>query len=279
MQAIKKINNNVALCLDGQNCELIAFGKGIGFPKMPYTITDLSVIDRTYYGVESRYLQLFDEISEVIFELTAEIIEMAQLELDQDIPSKVLFGLADHISFAVERYEKNILVKIPLYYDLQQFYQAEVRVGKRAVTLINQRLKVHLGKEDALGIALHFIDTVEVRPEEDCIDEDAVIQEMTNIIETTFAIQLNKEAINYARFVSHIQYLLKRRQENQPLISDNQKMFRMLKEEYPTVFICVKSMGKFLQKELNWQISEEEQLYLMLHVNRLCSREEREISG
>ena len=35
MKVIKKINNNVALCLDGNQRELIAFGKGIGFKPIP----------------------------------------------------------------------------------------------------------------------------------------------------------------------------------------------------------------------------------------------------
>ena len=48
MKVIKKINNNVALCLDGNQRELIAFGKGIGFKPIPYELTDLSVIERTY---------------------------------------------------------------------------------------------------------------------------------------------------------------------------------------------------------------------------------------
>ena len=34
MKVVKKINNNVAICLDSNNCELVAFGKGIGFPKI-----------------------------------------------------------------------------------------------------------------------------------------------------------------------------------------------------------------------------------------------------
>ena len=46
MRVIKKINNNVALCLDNNNHELIAFGKGIGFPKIPYELDDLNKIDR-----------------------------------------------------------------------------------------------------------------------------------------------------------------------------------------------------------------------------------------
>ena len=51
MKVVKKINNNVAICLDSNNCELVAFGKGIGFPKMPYEIQDLSLIDRTFYDL------------------------------------------------------------------------------------------------------------------------------------------------------------------------------------------------------------------------------------
>ena len=64
MKVIKKINNNVAICLDNNNNELIAFGKGIGFQKVPYELTDISKIERTYYGVNSSYISLINEIPE-----------------------------------------------------------------------------------------------------------------------------------------------------------------------------------------------------------------------
>ena len=57
MQVIKKINNNFAICVDGEGNELIAFGKGIGFPKVPYEIEDLSVINRTFYDIDQKYLE------------------------------------------------------------------------------------------------------------------------------------------------------------------------------------------------------------------------------
>ena len=44
MKVIKKINNNVAICLDNNGKELIAFGNGIGFPKVPYEIHYLNKI-------------------------------------------------------------------------------------------------------------------------------------------------------------------------------------------------------------------------------------------
>ena len=48
MRVIRNINNNVALCLDGNGNEVVAFGKGIGFKKPPYDI-ELNQIQRTYW--------------------------------------------------------------------------------------------------------------------------------------------------------------------------------------------------------------------------------------
>ena len=46
MKVIKKINNNIAVATDGNNREVIIFGKGIGFHEMPYELTDLNKIER-----------------------------------------------------------------------------------------------------------------------------------------------------------------------------------------------------------------------------------------
>jgi len=61
MKVIKKINNNVAVCVDSNGRELIAFGTGIGFKPVPYMINDLNVIQRTYYGINDKYLGLLNE--------------------------------------------------------------------------------------------------------------------------------------------------------------------------------------------------------------------------
>lgn len=57
MQIFKKINNNVALARDAKGRELVVFGKGIGFPAMPYELTDLSAVQRTFYDVNEKYLR------------------------------------------------------------------------------------------------------------------------------------------------------------------------------------------------------------------------------
>lgn len=56
MIAVKKINNKVAVCRDGNQQELIAIGRGIGFPPAPYELTDLSKVDRTFCDVAQQYI-------------------------------------------------------------------------------------------------------------------------------------------------------------------------------------------------------------------------------
>ena len=58
MKLIKKINNNFALAEDSGGNQVIVEGRGVGFNKMPCTITDLSCISHTYYDYDEKYLSL-----------------------------------------------------------------------------------------------------------------------------------------------------------------------------------------------------------------------------
>ena len=99
MKVIKKINNNVALCLDGNQRELIAFGKGIGFKPIPYELTDLSVIERTYYGISPEYQGLLKEIPKEIFDVSGMLVDLAANSIDADFNRNLVITLADHINF------------------------------------------------------------------------------------------------------------------------------------------------------------------------------------
>ena len=64
MRITKKLNNNVALAQDSAGKELIVFGRGIGFPAMPYELTDLSKIQRTFYDIKSSYVDMVATLPE-----------------------------------------------------------------------------------------------------------------------------------------------------------------------------------------------------------------------
>lgn len=275
MKVIKKINNNVAVCMDNNNHELIAFGKGIGFPAMPYELEDLSKIDRTYYGVNENRLNLLNQISEDVFEMSAKIVDYANGIIENELNPNIVFTLADHINFALERYKKGLAIKIPFSYDIQYLYETEMNIGEKAVKYINRKKKTALSKDEAISIALHFVnaENMEIK-KSGKIDESSIIDDITEIIEKKFEFSIDKDGFNYSRFVSHMQYLLKRQESNISVESDNEKIFMMLKEEYHSTYECVLDIGEYIERELGWKLNNEELLYLILHINRLCSRED-----
>lgn len=274
MKVIKKINNNVALCLDNNQHEVVAFGSGIGFPKVPYELDDLSKISRTFYCVDHSYISMLEKIDERIVQVCMQITDYAKKTLPGILSSNVVFTLADHISFAIERLQKGIEIKIPLYYDLAHLYEKEVEVGKYGLRCIQQELRVYLPESEAYAIALHLINAQQMTEENRTFDSEKIILQVTHIIEQYYNIRIKREDFNYSRFVSHMQYLLKRRDKEVSISTHNRQLFEDVKRSFPDIHDCVEDISKYFWDALHWKLNDEELLYLMLHINRLCTRED-----
>ena len=54
VKIIKKINTNAVIALDNAGYEVVALGKGLGFPTVPYELEDLAKIDRTFYDIDPK---------------------------------------------------------------------------------------------------------------------------------------------------------------------------------------------------------------------------------
>lgn len=270
MKVIKKINNNVAVCLDKKGHELIAFGKGIGFPPMPYQITDLSSISMTFYKMDKSYYKLLQEIPEEIFEVSAIIAKKAQMTLNCNLNPNLLPGLADHINFALKRMEKFKEMKMLFSYDVEKLYPLETSLGRYAVKLVQEKLSVKLPESEITNIAMHFVNAEEESVNEKAtLDAEQLIEQITEIIEGEFDTKINRKGFNYNRFVIHLRYYLKRIEEKKQFIDDNGVLFRTMKEELPKIYECAVKISTVIDKRLNSKITEDETLYLMMHINRI----------
>lgn len=274
MKAIKKINNNIAVCLDADNHQLIAVGKGLGFPKMPYEITDLKRIQRTFYNVDSMYVDMASEIPSDILSIAAEIVDLFRLKVPTPITSNLVFTLADHIKFAIERRKKGMVFTAPMQYDIENLYTDEFEMGKKALGIINNKLHANLPSEEASNLAIHFINArnMSTKPNGNEGESD-LISDITDIISGYFEIYIDKHSFSYSRFVTHMQYLLKRQTEGISIHSGNKVMYEDMVNNYPKTADCVKKISKYLAEQRGINLEDEEKFYLMLHVNRLCSRE------
>lgn len=280
MLVTKKINNNVAVCLDGNGRELVAFGKGIGFPSMPYELTDLGRIDRTFYEIGHQYLPLIDEIPEDILMFTARMMDDIRPELSYEISPNIVLTLSDHIAFAIERYKKGVYIQLPSVYDLEHNYPQEIRAGRQFLKAIQDVLHIRLPKNEVQGIAMHFINARNgmAGPENKMQEKnqekfEEMLEQSAKIIEQELEIVVQRDCFNYARFATHMEYLLQRLFKQQHIDSDNIQMYTSIREEYPRISACVEKISDYFHDQLRTKLTEEEKLYLILHVNRLCAKE------
>lgn len=273
MILIKKINNNFALAEDSKGEKIIVEGRGVGFQKMPCEITDFSLITRTYYVFNDRYIDLINSVSQEILDVSNLIYELFVSKVHCNINQNLPFVLADHISFAIQRYEKNINVNMSIRYDLMQLYPIEYEVAKYALKLIRNKLSVNLPVTETTGIMLNLINSE--ADEEKAKEEKAVekhIEQITNIVESDMNIKIDKESFNYSRFQTHLEYLFKRIENKNLIMTENEVLFSDLVEKFPITYQCVENISKYLKDEINVELSKEEKMYVILHVNRLCER-------
>lgn len=273
MKVIRNINNNVAVCLDDNNHELIAFGKGIGFQKAPYEVA-LSQIDRTYYNLEPHYLALLNELPEDVMDVTFEIVQKGSAYLGVEFNRAFLFSLCDHINFAIENLKKGLVLSNPMLNELQHLYENEMLLGKWAIKHIEKRLSIRLPQSEAGNIGLHFINAerqIKQKPEKD--DMEHFVEDITDIIESEMNLIVDRNDFSYSRFVTHLKYLLKRSNRIDQSKIETEKMYDSVCDELPELEPLMEKIKEYITAALHIEPGKEELLYLMLHINRLCARD------
>ena len=273
MRITKKINNNVALALDGAGKEIVVFGRGIGFPAMPYELTDLSKIQRTFYDIKSSYVTMIADLPEDLVLLAADIVETARCDLDCELNPNLPITLADHLNFAIERFQAGLEVINPLTYDITHFYPIEVELGKQALEIVRRRKGIELPESEVTSIALHLINgEMESNDMHMTLAATEVIRDITKLIEDTLDISLDTSGFNYSRFVMHLRYLLQRMQQGTQESNGMSATMSQLIPQYPDVYRCTMKLVKYFSRNFGWECNEDEQLYLFMHINRLKER-------
>lgn len=272
MKVIKNINNNISLCIDSKGREVVAFGKGIGFKKPPYEIP-LKKIERTFYNIKDTEYSVLKDIPVSIINASIRIVDEVEENLNKTLMSSTVITLADHIHFAIQRQTQNIFLEMTVQEDIKQLYSEEMAEGYKALKIIEEETGISLSKNEAGTIALHFINNQIKSKNDTKIVNEELIHACVNIIENKYKISINRNSFNYSRFVIHLDYLLKRTMKNKQIESENINMFNEFKEKYSYAYVCAIQINELFKINLNKDLSKEELLYLMLHCNRLCSRE------
>lgn len=275
MKIIKKINNNVAIGLDGRGKELIVFGKGIGFPKIPYELTDLSKVERTFYDIEPQYYGLLQELPEDIIRVASKMVLRIKNQVAKNLNPNLVFILADHINFAVERARKGLDASLPYSYELEYEQPELTKLAAFFVKNIRKRYEVFLPKGEITSITMHILNAMEGTSKklEEKESSGMIIRKVTELIEEHFEIQIDKESFNYFRFKNHMKYFVDRKSRKEEFTDQNQELYDSMKKSYPETYECVLKINEYITNIFHEKCSSEEMLYFIIHVNRLYMKE------
>lgn len=273
----KILNNNVVLILDQNNEEQIVMGRGIAFKKRVGDNIDESIIDKIFMlkdqKVKNNFTELIKDIPMDYIEVAYEIMQYAKANVGENIDENLIISLSDHIHTAVERYIEGIEIKNVLLWDIKKFYKAEFEIGLKALDIIEQKLNVKLPEDEAGFIAMHVVNRIMNENIGNMYDITKIIQEILNIVKYYLGIKFDEDSVYFYRFVTHIKYFAQRLISGKTYESDNEdSLFEIIKGRYQEPYKCVEKISEFIQKKYKYNLSDEEKLYLTIHIARIHNK-------
>lgn len=274
MKIIKKINTSAVVALDSNGEEIVVIGKGIGFPQVPYELEDLTKIEKTFYSVQKKYVNVIKEIPQSILIVCGDIADQAEIMLNCTLNPNLPFTLADHINFAMERLKNGVNLTSAIAYDISHLYSREYEMGQMALEMLSEKTGIILPDYEKVNLAMHFINAeLESGDVRSVMQMAKIVDEITNIVERHFMIKIDKEDYSYNRFTMHIRYLIQRLQKkSEKTNSESANMLHTLAKENPDIYLCANKIVTYLRRTWKWNCNDEEVLYLMLHINRMKNR-------
>ena len=136
--------------------------------------------------------------------------------------------------------------------------------------MMNEDFNVEIGNEEATFITLHILNAEMDIELKDTYTATNIIDISVSTVEKYFNVKLDNENINFARFLTHLQFFAERMIKNTYLEDDMGDIVnKQMRYQYPKQYACAKEIGKKIEEEYNWQVAENEYTYLTIHIVRL----------
>ena len=273
MKIKKVLNQNAVLVLD-EGQEKVAVGKGVGFNKTKNDVLSRQLVERMFVmepeGLKKLQV-LLSQIEDKYFLASEEIIQHAETVLGEKLNEHINIGLSDHIAFAAENIQNNIIVRNKLLSEIEILYSEEFAIAQWAVEYLTQTLEIPFSYDEAGYIAIHIHSARSGRTDNSkSIREVTIVSEIIHLIEQELAIDIHddKNSLSYSRLVNHLRLFIHRFQRNQYAVLD-EEILEVVKKKYAESYEISKKVQVLLMRNFHYQVPNEELGYLSIHIERL----------
>lgn len=277
MEIIKVLNTSVVLAKRDDGKEIIVMGKAIGFKNKPGSLIQESDIQKIYVledqSTSNDLAELMRETPEEFLIMTDEIISYAKRRLSTHLNEHLYISLTDHLFMATKRFKENLTIQNRLLWEVKKFYPEEFSIGLHALELIEKQLGIQLPEEEAANIAFHLVNAQQTKDNlNQIVMMTNMVKDILNIIKMHYKIDIPTDTINYSRFLTHLQFFVQRLLENKMLETDDHDLMDQIMRKYPEEVKCVEKIEKYIKTNVDYTISSDEKMYLIIHVNRVVQR-------
>ena len=273
MITIKKSLNNSMLLVDHDQREMILFGKGIGFGAKPGTHIDLAQVEKVFLplsDLKSRhFLSLTDTIPAAYFDVSHEILTLARSLCGEKLNSVLLFTLAEHLHFAVERSRNGQLILNKLSWEVKRYYPQEYRVGMQARDNVNERFDVELPEEEAVNIAFHLINASSQDDNSSAHQQVELVNRIAEIVRYKLSKAIDTESVNYRRFITHLRYFAERVLSGSVVVSETEDFYQELMRHRPDAMTVAWVIRDYVQEKYQLTLPKDELTWLSIHISRV----------
>ena len=271
MKIKKVLNQNAVLVLD-EGQEKVAVGKGVGFNKTKNDVLSRQLVERMFVmepeGLKKLQV-LLSQIEDKYFLASEEIIQHAETVLGEKLNEHINIGLSDHIAFAAENIQNNIIVRNKLLSEIEILYSEEFAIAQWAVEYLTQTLEIPFSYDEAGYIAIHIHSARSGRTDNSkSIREVTIVSEIIHLIEQELAIDIHddKNSLSYSRLVNHLRLFIHRFHQYAVL---DEEILEVVKKKYAESYEISKKVQVLLMRNFHYQVPNEELGYLSIHIERL----------
>ena len=275
----KALNHNTLIAISMENNqEYLLIGKGIGFGKkvserfeIPENIecTVYSLHEQTERG---KAMDLIKGIEPVYLEIAGKVLAKSE-EVFGKIDKRILFPMADHIAFAVQRIRANEQISNPLTDDIRALFHMEYKTAECVKDILWEMLQVEIDEHEIGYIALHIHSAIEDENVALSMQIAMAVRECIRMIEDETGQTIDVMSLSYNRLMNHIRYMVARAIKGEKL---KLNMNDYMSVKFPKSFWMATEVCKQLEKQLhrNSPLDEVEIGYLAMHIERVLMDKE-----
>jgi beta-glucoside operon transcriptional antiterminator len=274
--AHKVLNNNVVISVDASGQERVLMGRGLGFQLSPTDTIDPAKVEKTFIldqGSEADHArQLLASVPYPVIEAVTRAVDEAERSLGRSLGRRLLIAVIDHVQYVLERMQQGIRIPSTTMPELRVLHPQEFAAATAMAASVSSSLATELPEEEAVFLTMHLLNATRDEPNGTAALLFRRVQHVVTTVEGGLGVKLDPTSPDYARFILHVQFLLQRLVAKTMLRGSDTSFFEFAKLSYPRSYAIATDVKAYVNAATGSELTDEELLYVIVHVERLANQ-------